>query len=261
MGRVRPVILIRGVHLHGSGLAVFSDHIGADVTAGDLRAAELLVAELRHVVVQAPIRDVAADGSGVDRRPGRDRGNGIAVQHSAVSRRHAAESPGYKARGPAGAHSRTAGDHRVTHVGIALELVCEASEETASGSRARDACRTARGGTRSLEDASCRTAVTAGKAGDSPGSEQKLHAHAGAGLGYVQPHGRQIGIELLGGLQEGQHAEQPQEHIAHAGRERAAVADKRANRRVKGPQEPDVHDQQQKLRAHHPAPGAEHVAG
>ena len=50
MRNIRPVKLIRGIHLHSGGLAVCANHVSTDMAAGDLRSGELLIPELGHVV-------------------------------------------------------------------------------------------------------------------------------------------------------------------------------------------------------------------
>ena len=211
MRNIRPVKLIRGIHLHSGGLAVCANHVSTDMAAGDLRSGELLIPELGHVVAQTAIRDLTADGPGAGRGPRGHRGNGIAVENSAVPCRHAAEGPGNEAGRTAGTHAGTAGHHSVTDIGVALELVGKAAKESAAGSAGctRSSGRAGSSCAGALEDAARCAAAMPADAGDHPGGHEKLHAHAGAGLGHIEPQGRQIGIELLGGLEEGKHAEQP----------------------------------------------------
>ena len=88
---------------------------------------------------------------------------------------------------------------------------------------------------------------TASHAADHPRCHQKLHTHAGTGLGNIQPHGRQVAVKLLRRLQKCQRTEQPEKNTALTCGERTAISDILSHGAVKAPEEPYIHHQQQKL--------------
>ena len=91
-----------------------------------------------------------------------------------------------------------------------------------------------------MEYAAGRPCAAGGYAGYHTGCHEKLHAHAAAGLGHIQPHCRKVAIELLCRLQKSQRNEHPKKYAALSGGKRAAVADELADRGVERSQKPYV---------------------
>ena len=232
---------------------------GVDMATGNLRPRQGVVGELGQEVLQAPVRDVPGDSAGHSLRAAGHGGDGLPGEHRPVSGGDAPKCPAHKAYAAAQAHAGTALHHRVPDVGVAFELAGKPCREGTGGSSRAGGCGTGRSPSGTEHTAGA--FGPASQAAEHPGRHDHLHGHAGAGLGHVQTHGRQIAVELLGGLEKSQGAEQPEEHRTAPTGQRPAVADELAHRAVKGPEEPHVEHQQQQLGAHHPAPGFEHLVG
>ena len=169
------------------------------------------------------------------------------------------KSTAHKAHAAAQAHPGTALHHRVPNVGVAFEFAGKPRREGAGSCPCAGGGGTGRGPTGTEHTAGA--FGPASQAAEHPGRHDHFHGHAGPGLSHVQAHGRQVAVELLGGLEKSQRTEQPEKHGAASAGQGSAVADELAHRAVKGPEEPDVEHQQQQLGAHHPAPGFEHLVG
>ena len=163
------------------------------MAAGDLRVAQSMPSQLRHIVTETAVRNIAANAARHTVRACSYRGDGIAGQGGAVARSNTAKCTSDKANTAAQPHSTAAFHYRIAHIAVRLETVSEPSCKT--GSCSRSSCRGI------PENTACAAGAT-GESGKHPGGHQHFHAHAGTGLCYVQANGGQVAVKSLRRLQK-----------------------------------------------------------
>ena len=202
------------VHIHCGLLSIGRDRRGADTTTGDLGSLQLEALHLRHIVAETAVCNISGNGTGCIGCSCRYRGNRVAIEGCAVSGRNTTEGTSHKASTTAKAHPLTALHNCITDIGIGTESGSKALGKSC-GCCTGSGCNTSAS---SAEHTSCATGCATTNAGDDSSRHKQLHAHTGAGLGYIQSDGTQIAVKLLCCLQVGNSTEQPEEDTSLTGR-------------------------------------------
>ena len=195
MGRIRLFILGRIVHLYRCRFPVRADGGCADMAARDLRVLQLMTLHLGHIIAKTAVCNLSADTAGHVGGSGRNRGNGFSGKRRSVAGRHASEGPSHKSNTASGAHTGTAFHHSVANIAVAFELAGKPGRKSVGRRSGAGSSRCA-----AASEYAAGASGPAADAADDPCRHQKLHAHAGTGLGHVKPDRRQIAVKPLGGF-------------------------------------------------------------
>ena len=254
VGNIRLLILSSVEHIHRGLFAICANRCGADMSTGNLGALQLESLHMGHVVAQAAICDLTTDSTGHIGRSGSYGRDGIAVEGSTISCGNATKGSAHKSGATAEAHPLTTFHNGITNITVGAESGCKTSCKTICCSTGSSCHSTTTCTTEYIARRSGATAYT----GNDPGSHHQLHTHAGTSLGHIKAHGCKVAIKPLSTFEVCQCTEHPEEDAAFSRRQGTAICDELPHRRSKATKEPDIHDQEQQLRANHSAPGSEY---
>lgn len=188
-------------HFNTAGLAVCAGCHRADVSAADLSSLERLPHKLRHIVSEASISNLPRNSAGSFRRPCRYGGNGLTRKCCAVSGSHPAKNSPNESNTSTHAHTGTAVNDSIPDITVSLEFAGKPSSKPAG-------CGTSPSGSRTvLAEHAARALCAVSHSTDYSCGHQQFHAHAGAGLRYIEPHSSHITVEFLRSFEECQRTE------------------------------------------------------